>query len=132
KSCFRVVRDAATLEDVLEGRPQKAAPGLMLLSPGGGDWGTGGGARRFKACYPNARVVILSDHCDFDGVLSILEAGANGYILKQVDYGTLTKSLDLVMLGETVLSSSVIELFTLQSKPGNGGQRLLEGPGRRA
>ena len=45
---------------------------------------------------------------------------------------TLTKSLDLVMLGETVLSSSVIELFTRQSKPGNGGQRLLDGPARQA
>src|SRR5207344_776288 len=71
-------------------------------------------------------------HCDFDGVLSILEAGANGYVLKQVDYGTLTKSLDLVMLGETVLSSSVIELFTRQSKPISGGQRLLKGPTRQA
>ena len=62
---------------------------------------------------------------------SFLEAGANGYLLKQVDHGILTKSLDLVMLGETVLSSSVIDLFTRQSMA-DSDQRLLEGPARPA
>ena len=104
----------------------------MLLSTGGDDWVTACEVRRFKECYPNARVVVLSDHCDFDGVLSILEAGANGYILKQIDHDTLIKSLDLVMLGETVLSSSVIDLFTRQSNSGGGGQRLLTGPAKKS
>ena len=128
---FRVVRHAGTFDEFLDGRPEKVAPGLMLLSTGTDDLVTTSEVRRFKECYPGARVVVLSDLCSFGGVLSILEAGANGYLLKQVDHGTLTKSLDLVMLGETVLSSSVIDLFTRQSMA-DSGQRLLEGPARYA
>ena len=104
----------------------------MLLSTSGDNWITASEVRRFKKCYPGARVVVLSDHCDLDVVLSTLEAGANGFVLKQVHYDILAKSLDLVMSGETILSSSVIELFTRQSRPGNGGQRLLPGPARQA
>ena len=124
-----MVRHSGTFDEFLESKPEKTAPDLLVLSTAADDWITASEVRRFKECYPNARVVVLSDHCDFDGVLSILEAGANGYVLKQIDYGTLTKSLDLVMLGETVLSSSVIETLHPPVQARQRWSAVAGGPG---
>ena len=68
KTSFRVTRSAETCDEFLEGSPEKTAPGLIILGAGTDGWITACQVRRFKDCYPNARVVVLSDHCDFDGV----------------------------------------------------------------
>ncbi len=55
--------------------------------------------------YPDARILILSDTLNTEDVAAALRAGVNGYLLNTVSPEVLIKSLDLVMLGETVLAS---------------------------
>jgi two-component system, NarL family, nitrate/nitrite response regulator NarL len=116
---FRIIAAAATYDEVIQDCSDKSYPNLLLLSTSSNAQATVSQIGRFKESYPEARVVVLSDTCDLNSVLSALEAGASGFLLKNVEHGILTKSLGLVMLGETVLSSSVVELFTRQSKNQN-------------
>jgi two-component system nitrate/nitrite response regulator NarL len=120
EAAFRVSKGVATLDEALEYFREKDAPELLLLSVSRGHGRTATDVQRFKSNYPQARVVVLSEQCEFDSVLAVLRAGANGFVLKCIDFVTLAKSLRLVMTGQSVLSSSVVDLFVgrLEPKPG--------------
>jgi len=59
---------------------------------------------------PSARMVMLVDHYDLKQVLAAFQAGADAYLIKSVSCEVLVKSLDLVMLGEAVFPSAVLNL----------------------
>ena len=114
---FRVSRGVTTLDEALEYFRDKAAPKLLLLGVSGGHGTTAADVQRFKSNYPQTRIVVLSELCEFDSVLAVLRAGADGFVLKRIDYKTLAKSLRLVILGQSVLSSSVIDFFVRRPEP---------------
>src|SRR5690606_24542520 len=58
-----------------------------------------------KMNCPGARVVVLADDFELNGMLSHLQAGADGYCLSTIGCDVLIKYLDLVMLGEVVFPS---------------------------
>jgi len=55
--------------------------------------------------HPDSKVLVLSDTFNLADVVAALRAGANGYLMDTLTSDVLVKSLDLVMLGETVLTS---------------------------
>lgn len=55
--------------------------------------------------YPDSRMLLLSDVFNLADVVAAIRAGANGYLMNTLSSDALVKSLDLVMLGETVLTS---------------------------
>jgi len=65
----------------------------------------------FKSRQPAARVAVLAaSYCQEAMVLS-LRAGANAYISNVKSCDALIKSLELVMLGETILPSEILSFF---------------------
>ena len=131
-TAFRVAKDGASLEQVLSDLSDKIPPQLLLLSASPDYVATAYEVQRFKTGYPDARVVVLSEQCDFDSVMAILRAGANGFVLKRIESRAFTKALDLVMLGQSVLSSSVIDPFTHNRFEPHAGTQALAGPRRAA
>jgi DNA-binding NarL/FixJ family response regulator len=61
-------------------------------------------ARRIKAHRPGVRVLILTMHQDRGHVAALVEAGADGYLLKQTAFGELPRAVRAVAAGETYLS----------------------------
>jgi two-component system, NarL family, nitrate/nitrite response regulator NarL len=61
-----------------------------------------------KQAHPLARVMVLGESCDLNEVLTIFRAGADSYVLKTITPEALMKSLDLLMLGQTVVPSSIL------------------------
>jgi len=59
-----------------------------------------------KLQHPQARVVILADVFNLDGMKLAFQAGADGYCLATTGCEALIKYLDLVMLGEVVFPSA--------------------------
>ncbi|SCY03296.1 LuxR C-terminal-related transcriptional regulator [Microvirga guangxiensis] len=90
------------------GAPQLygSAPFLFIIDSNLYPNGMGNIVRELKAQYANARVVILADGFDLEGMKLSLQAGADGYCLATTGCEALIKYLDLVMLGEVVLPSS--------------------------
>ena len=67
---------------------------------------------------------------DFDSMIDVFRAGANGYIVKDIECQSLIESLKLVALGETVLPSQLVKHLPLRSAMANSnlndGSELLE------
>jgi two-component system, NarL family, nitrate/nitrite response regulator NarL len=67
-----------------------------------------------KEQQPMARVVMLVDDYDLAEVFAAFQAGADAYLIKSISCEVLIKTLDLVMLGETIFPSAVLDLLREQ------------------
>jgi DNA-binding NarL/FixJ family response regulator len=63
--------------------------------------------RQIKAKHPAMAILVLTVYDDSEHILSILEAGAAGYLTKRVFGHEIVQTVRAVAAGETVLSSSV-------------------------
>lgn len=63
--------------------------------------------RAIKAAHPTIRVLILSAYEDDQYVFPLLEAGANGYLLKTTGGSELISAIRTVYIGETVLDREI-------------------------
>jgi two-component system, NarL family, nitrate/nitrite response regulator NarL len=67
--------------------------------------------KQAKEHFPQARIVALADEFDLSFVRSGYEAGVNGFCSAASAPDVLVKSLELVMLGETLLPFEVVRSF---------------------
>ncbi|MFL0357261.1 LuxR C-terminal-related transcriptional regulator [Erythrobacter sp. GH1-10] len=70
--------------------------------------------------HPNCKLVLLADSFDFDGMIDAFRAGADGYIIKDIECQSLIESLKLIALGEKVLPSQLVKHLPLRSAMENG------------
>ena len=63
--------------------------------------------RRVKAMDVQVRVIILTLHADDEHIRGMIEAGADGYVMKQVAVEELIGAIHTVMRGETALTPLV-------------------------
>jgi DNA-binding NarL/FixJ family response regulator len=63
--------------------------------------------RKIKANQPDTAVLILSAYDDDQYVFAILEAGAAGYLLKDVPYQELVEAIRAVHAGESILHPAI-------------------------
>jgi len=83
-------------------------------------------ARRIKANNPEVRVLILTAYDDDPYIFALLQAGANGYVLKTARSDELVRAVRDVYAGKTALSpeiaTRVVQQFTHHNPTGMGGQ----------
>ena len=63
--------------------------------------------RRIKQAHPRVSVLVLSMHDDDQFIFAVLEAGAAGYLLKDVEGRQLVNAVEAVHAGESVLHPTV-------------------------
>lgn len=63
--------------------------------------------RQIKANCPTIAILVLTVHSDNEYILSILQAGAGGYLTKGVEANEVIHSVRALVCGETVFSPSV-------------------------
>lgn len=105
-----VVGEAATGIEAVE-RALELRPALVLMDlrmPGiDGDEATA----RILARLPETRIVILTTYESDDGILSAIEAGASGYLLKAAPQEEILTGIRSVMRGEVALAPSIAALL---------------------
>ncbi|HIQ01964.1 MAG TPA: response regulator transcription factor [Anaerolineales bacterium] len=83
-------------------------------------------ARRIKAQIPQVRVLILTAYDDDPYIFALLQAGADGYILKTASGDELVRAVRTVHRGESALSpevaSKVVRQATARRPEGAAGQ----------
>jgi two-component system response regulator NreC len=63
--------------------------------------------RRIAKSLPRTKILVLSQYDDQEYVLSLLKAGASGYVLKVSPAAELIAAIEGVLRGETVLNPTV-------------------------
>ena len=71
--------------------------------------------RRIKARFPETRVLVLTAYDDDPYVFALLEAGADGYVLKTASADQLVDAVRTVYRGESALSPEVASKVVQQA-----------------
>lgn len=80
---------------------------LDLSMPGGLDGLTT--LERLRKILPDAKIVVFSMHDDIGYQKKAYEAGADGYLIKQLKRDALVQSLDLILANQKVFDTHVFE-----------------------
>jgi DNA-binding NarL/FixJ family response regulator len=86
--------------------------------------------REIRVACPHAHVVFLSSYQDDEALLAATFAGANGYLLKQIDSDALIRAVETVARGESIvdahMTAAVLDrLRTLSASPDKGAPAVL-------
>lgn len=81
--------------------------------------------RRIRAQDAAPRVLCLSVHSDSRMVVSVLEAGASGYVLKDASFDELALAIRKAMAGQIHLSADLVGLVVdkVRARPGSNAAR---------
>ena len=111
KSGLEVVGEAASGELLLDQfpdvNPQLIISDISLLGMDGVEL-----TRLLKKNYPGINVLIVSMHADEQLITECLEAGADGYLLKDFRNEELLIAIEKIMQGEKYISRSASEILT--------------------
>src|SRR5260370_701532 len=103
-----VVAEAASGEEAIDAakrlHPDIAIMDIAMPGIGGID-----ATRAIKVCSPETAVLVLSAYDDEPYLMAILEAGAAGFLLKNVHGQELINAIRAVSRGESVLHPTVAE-----------------------
>jgi len=102
---IEVVGEAATAHQAVE-QARKLQPDVVLMDvfmPGGGVEATRGICQQM----PHIRVLMLTVSEDNDSLFNAIDAGASGYLLKEVRSEELIEGIRRVAEGQSVLSPAV-------------------------
>ena len=101
-----VVGEAASGEDAIAHLPELTPDVVLmdLMMPGIGGIAAIGALRH---SYPSLKIMALTSFADDEQVFPALEAGANGYLLKDIDPDELVAAIRAVHAGESPLDPEV-------------------------
>ena len=143
KSRFRPVRILSTLDGGAEYCLGSAGICIWLLGVRECAPTTNALVRRLVAANPSVRPVILAESHTAQDMVLALEAGAFGFLCQTIPGKQLIKSLELVVLGQTVIypqlhlaagaqmavqSHPTREFEATSASSGNGGKAIAELP----
>jgi two-component system nitrate/nitrite response regulator NarL len=118
---FRILASASGVDDpVLSSLPQEQP--ILLIIDVSDDFDTAlGQIESFKHRYPAGRVAVLAHHHQLTDMVSAFRLGANAYLVKVATCDTFIKSLELVMLGVTLLPPEILTFISdRQDRSRNG------------
>jgi two-component system nitrate/nitrite response regulator NarL len=133
---FRLKAAVASVAAIPESALRSKTDAILLMGVDGCSETDLSSLSSLKSNYPLLNVVALGGEFDPKAVCEALEAGANGYLLKEeITTEALLKSLEVVLLGEAVLPRRLIQLLRVDSgmlldiSPKAGDLRLLPAVG---
>jgi two-component system, NarL family, nitrate/nitrite response regulator NarL len=98
---FAVEAEFSTTGQAVDGA---VASGLVIV-------GEGGDLQQLRSAYPEARIVVLASDFAVDALRDAMNAGADGYLMKDVSPEALLQSLELVMMGEKVFPTNLAAML---------------------
>jgi DNA-binding NarL/FixJ family response regulator len=109
---------------------ERLSPDIVLMDVRIPEIGGIEACRQIMEAHPNVRILFLSAFADEEVVRAAIVVGGRGYLLKEIDAGSLVQSIKRVAAGESILdpaiTSSVLD-WVLQSvgTPGRPDKEFL-------
>ena len=82
--------------------------------------------KRFKLEQPDIKILMLSMHNEKEYILSLIQSGANGYVLKDVSSEELVQAINTVYQGGTYFSSGASDVLFAQASPKDKSEELTK------
>lgn len=99
---FRILASVSSVDDLLPGQLQAHQP-LFLIAHTGDDFDAAiEQIELFRDYHPGGRIAIVADHYRMDELASAFRAGVNGYFVNVMTCDVFIKSIELMMMGETI------------------------------
>ncbi len=106
---FEVVGEAATADEavraVREQRPDVVVMDIRLPGKSGIE-----ACREIKQFAPDCQVIMLTSFANDEFLVEAINAGASGYVLKQLGSNALAQAIEAVSKGESQLDSSLVSM----------------------
>jgi DNA-binding NarL/FixJ family response regulator len=108
---FRILASALCADDLVPSKLQLHQP-LFLVVHTGDDFGAAvEQIEMFRNQHPDSLIAILADHYRPGDLVSAFRAGANGYFVDVMACDVFIKSIELVMMGETILPTAFLSFI---------------------
>jgi len=108
---FRILASVPFVDDSLLSSLPQGQPLLLLIDVSDDFDATLGQIESFKQRYPAGRVAVLAHQLQLTEMVSAFRIGANACFVKVATCDTFIKSLELVMLGHTILPPAILTLI---------------------
>jgi len=89
-------------------KTKESEPDVVLMDSNISDCGSKEATQQINESSPGVKVAMLTDSEDEEKLFSAMEAGATGYLLKDMKIGDLVESIDLIGKGEVVVSPPLV------------------------
>jgi len=103
---IEVVGEAGTVGAAVE-EAARLHPEVVLMDVRLPDGDGFEACRRIRRSQPEVRVLFLTSFADEDIVLKSIDAGADGYLLKEIDEENLIRAIRSVAAGQSILDPAV-------------------------
>jgi len=118
---FRILASVSCADDLLESKAQPEQTLFLVIHTGDDFDAAIAQIEVFRDRHPGGRFALVADHYRLSELVSAFRAGANGYFIDLMSCDAFIKSLELVMMGETVFPPAFLR-FVLDS----GNERTPE------
>lgn len=121
---IQIVGEAATMQSAIHAAAE-LRPDVILMDVRLPDGDGIEACRRIKTLLPETRVLFLTSYADNRFVLAAMEAGADGYLLKESDAQRIVDAIRSILNGGTVFDP-VVTREVMQGLRNGGGTNPLE------
>jgi two-component system nitrate/nitrite response regulator NarL len=112
---FRIIGSANCLEDIALASLPRDRSMLLVVGTGEDPRAAIRQIELFRKWHPAGRVAVVGGAWDIDDIVSVFRTGANACFVEVEACDILIKTLELVMLGETILPSAMLLSHILES-----------------
>src|SRR3982750_1108141 len=99
---FRILASVACAEELPPEKPTPHPPLLLIVHTGDDFDAALEQIELFKSRRPDGRIAIVADHYRLNELASAFRAGANGYFINVITCDRFVRSIELVIMGETI------------------------------
>src|SRR5712671_3527285 len=103
---IEVVGEAGTVA-VAVAETARLQPSVVLMDVRVPDGDGFEACRQIRKSHPEVRVLFLTSYADEEIVLKSIDAGADGYLLKEIDEDNLVRAIRNVAAGQSILDPAV-------------------------
>jgi DNA-binding NarL/FixJ family response regulator len=114
---FRILASVSCADDLLASKLQQQQQLFIIVHTGDDFAAAVEQIELFREQHPGGRIAIVADHHRLDELVSAFRAGANGYFVDVMTCDAFIKSMELLMMGETIFPPALS--FVLDSEGDN-------------
>ena len=118
---FRILASVSCADDLLPSKLQSHQPLFLVVHTGDDFEAAVEQIELLRDQHPGGRIAIVADHYRLGDLVSAFRAGADGYFVDIMTCDVFIKSVELVMMGETIFPPAFLS-FVL----GPDGEQLAE------